>query len=122
MRDALVLVAHGSRDPGWTRPLQAIAARIGQLRPDLDVSLAYLELSPPLPDEPVRAAAQAGAATVFLAPLFLGQGAHARGDMAALAAQLKSDHPRLSIELLPSLGEFEAVLDAAAAALAAAAR
>jgi sirohydrochlorin cobaltochelatase len=122
MRNALVLVAHGSRDPEWMRPLRAIAERIGQLRPDLEVSLAFLELSPPPPEESVRAAAEGGAASVFLAPLFLGQGAHARGDMAALAARLKSDHPRLRIELLPSLGEFEVVLDAAAAALAAAAR
>jgi len=121
MRDALVLVAHGSRDPEWMRPLQDIAARLRALRPDLDVGLAFLELSPPGPDELARAAAEAGAGAIYLAPLFLGQGAHARRDMAELAARLRTAHPRLGIRLLPALGEFEAVIAAAAAALAAAA-
>jgi sirohydrochlorin cobaltochelatase len=117
MRPALVLVAHGSRDPDWRGPLDAIAARTGALRPDLDVRLGFLELAPPAPDEAVAAALREGATRIVLAPLFLGQGAHARQDMAALAARLAARHPGVPLELLPSIGEFDSVLEAIATAL-----
>ena len=103
-------------------PLQAIATRAQALRPDLDVTLSFLELSPPAPDEVIRTAAGGGLAKLYLAPLFLGQGAHARRDMTQLVERLKRQYPALQIQLLPAIGEYEAVLEAIATALTAAAR
>jgi sirohydrochlorin cobaltochelatase len=122
MGAALVLVAHGSRDADWARPLRDIEARVRALRPDLDVGLGFLELSSPAAEELVRVAARSGAASVYLAPLFLGQGTHGRRDMIDLTARLRVEHPNLKIELIPAVGEFESVLDAIAGALSAAVR
>jgi sirohydrochlorin cobaltochelatase len=117
MKAALVLVAHGSRDPEWARPLQAIEARARALRADLDVRLSFLDLTPPAPEASVREAAQAGATAIYLAPMFLGEGAHARRDMADLVDRLRGEYPGLLIELLPAAGEFVTVLDAIAGAV-----
>jgi sirohydrochlorin cobaltochelatase len=44
---AIILFAHGSRDPLWHKPIQAVAARISQRAPDTTVRCAYLELTEP---------------------------------------------------------------------------
>ena len=46
-RQAMVFFAHGSRDPLWRRPAEAIAERVRQLDPKLLVRCAYLELTEP---------------------------------------------------------------------------
>ena len=48
---SVILFAHGSRDPLWHRPVEAVAARMRALAPHVPVRCAYLELSTPaLPD------------------------------------------------------------------------
>ena len=44
---AIILLAHGSRDPLWRRPIEAVAARIQTDQPRLLVRCAYLELCAP---------------------------------------------------------------------------
>ena len=44
---AIVLFAHGSRDPLWHRPIQAVADAIALRAPATPVACAYLELSTP---------------------------------------------------------------------------
>ena len=44
---AIVLFAHGSRDPLWHKPIQAVAARINERSPSTVVRCAYLELTEP---------------------------------------------------------------------------
>ena len=44
---AIVLFAHGSRDPLWRAPIEAVATRIAQQAPDCPVRCAYLELTTP---------------------------------------------------------------------------
>ena len=39
---AIVLFAHGARDPRWAQPFEAIAARVRAAAPDCRVALAYL--------------------------------------------------------------------------------
>ena len=40
---ALVLFAHGARDPRWAIPFERLAERARTKRPDVSVSLAFLE-------------------------------------------------------------------------------
>ena len=44
MSHGLILFAHGSRDARWAAPFEAVAQRIRQARPQLQLQLAYLEL------------------------------------------------------------------------------
>ncbi len=114
---ALILFAHGSRDPAWVRPFEALRATVQAQTPGIRVALAYLESSTPDLDDCVRALAAAGATTLRVLPLFLAMGRHLRTDLPALAAQVKADYPGLAIEFLPALGEapeFVAALGAIA--------
>ena len=47
MAAGLVLFAHGARDPQWREPFERLAGKVRAARPDLAVSLAFLELMTP---------------------------------------------------------------------------
>ena len=47
MRQGLILLAHGARDPRWREPFERLADRVREKRPDVAVSLAFLELMAP---------------------------------------------------------------------------
>jgi len=44
---AVILFAHGSRDPLWHLPMQAVQERVALMQPLTPVTCAYLELSQP---------------------------------------------------------------------------
>lgn len=75
----LILTAHGSRDPRSPATTYAIAERLRAMRPDLEVRVAFLELTAPgLPD--VLTGLPAGRAAV-ITPLLLAHAYHARTDI-----------------------------------------
>jgi sirohydrochlorin cobaltochelatase len=83
---AIVLFAHGSRDPLWHKPMEAVAARIVAMAPDTPVACAYLELSKPDLPTAVATLLALGVHTISVLPLFLGVGKHAREDLPRLIA------------------------------------
>ena len=107
---AIVLLAHGSRDPQWRQPIEAIAARIRARQPGTVVVCTYLEMCEPRLPDAVAELINAGTSTIRVLPLFLGLGKHAREDLPRLLADVTLAHPHVSIELLPTVGENEAVL------------
>lgn len=102
---AIVLFAHGSRDPLWHRPIQAVADAIALRAPATPVACAYLELS--TPDLPTTCAALIGQGTKVLTivPMFLGVGKHAREDLPTLLAQLRQRWPEVEFQLQAAVGE-----------------
>lgn len=108
---ALILFAHGSRDPLWHRPIEAVAERVRELSPGLPVRCAYLELSTPdLPQTAAELIAQ-GARSLSILPMFLGVGRHAREDLPLLVADLRAAHPGVEITLKPAVGEMPALIE-----------
>ena len=102
----IILFAHGSRDPLWRMPIEAVAADIRVRQPNTAVRCAYLELcTPTLPDAAAELIA-AGAIWIRVFPLFFGVGKHAREDLPLLIDQIKTTHPGVVIELLPAAGEY----------------
>lgn len=108
---AVVLFAHGSRDPLWSRPIEAIAARMAALEPGVPVRCAYLELMQPDLASAVRALAETGAQHIRILPMFLGVGKHARHDLPVLVQALAAEHPQLGFHLEPAIGEHPLVAD-----------
>ncbi|MDP1953160.1 MAG: CbiX/SirB N-terminal domain-containing protein [Polaromonas sp.] len=105
MQQGVILFAHGSRDPQWRLPIEAVAAAIRARDADALVNCAYLELcTPDLPQAATELIA-AGAGRIKIFPLFLGVGKHAREDLPVLVAELRALHPALVVELLPTAGE-----------------
>jgi sirohydrochlorin cobaltochelatase len=108
---AIILFAHGSRDPLWHKPIQAVAERIGQRSPSTVVRCAYLELTEPDLPHVANALIAEGATSLCVVPMFLGVGRHAREDLPELIKALKADHPSISITCQPAVGEQTALLD-----------
>jgi len=104
---AVVVFAHGSRDPLWRTPVEAVATRIAQRAPGAWVGCAYLELCPPTLPEAVASALAAGARRVRVLPLFFGMGKHAREDLPALMSELQALHTEARLELMRPAGEDE---------------
>lgn len=101
----IILFGHGSRDPLWRKPIEAVAARIQQLDPQVQVRCAYLEITEP--DLPACAAAMwvTGVRAITVVPMFLGVGRHAREDLPVLLAGLQEKYPDLALTLQPAVGE-----------------
>lgn len=110
-RNAIVLFAHGSRDPLWHKPMEAVAERIREQSANVEVTCAYLELSQPdLPDTVAKLVAN-GVNHVTIVPMFLGVGRHAREDLPELVVQLKAQHPTVTFHLQAAVGEDARLLD-----------
>lgn len=101
----IVLFAHGSRDAGWRAPIEAVRAEIERSRPDIEVRCAYLELCEPDLAQASRSLHAAGVRTLTIVPMFLGTGRHARDDLPLLVADLRAQHPDMSIEVQEAVGE-----------------
>ncbi|ABE44324.1 sirohydrochlorin chelatase [Polaromonas sp. JS666] len=103
----IVLFAHGSRDPHWRAPIEAVAAEIRSRQPGTPVRCAYLELSAPSLPEAATDLIAEGVQRIRVFPLFLGVGKHAREDFPLLVEQIRAAHPGVAVELLPTAGEYQ---------------
>lgn len=119
---AVILFAHGARDPRWAEPFLRIVDRVRATAPDLAVELAYLEHLAPNLEDAARGLALAGAGAIRVVPLFFGRGGHLRVDVPRLVAAIAAELPDVTIELAPPAGDDDAVIDALAAFCVRAAR
>jgi sirohydrochlorin cobaltochelatase len=112
----IILFAHGSRDPLWAKPIEALAQRIRELSPQTPVACAYLELMAPDLPAAVRdmLSQNHGIRRVKILPVFFGMGRHARQDLPQLRLQLQTEHSQVHFDTLPAAGEQATVLDAIA--------
>jgi sirohydrochlorin cobaltochelatase len=102
----IILLAHGSRDPLWRAPIEAVAAQVRASAPGTPVLCAYLELCAPTLPEAAAELAVGGARAIRVFPLFFGVGKHAREDLPKLVEQIQASHPGVAVELLPTAGEY----------------
>ncbi|WP_030181113.1 sirohydrochlorin chelatase [Streptomyces violaceorubidus] len=80
---ALVVVAHGSRDPGALSTVRALLDRVRALRPAVPVHLGHVELNEPLLPDTLTAL---GDGAAVLVPLLLSRGHHVKRDIPEMAA------------------------------------
>ena len=111
---AIILFAHGARDPEWAQPFKKIRRALEAKRPDITVALAFLELMQPALPDAVAALAGAGHQSITIAPLFMAQGGHLKNDLPKILAALRADYPQTTINLLPAIGDVDPVLEAIA--------
>ncbi len=101
---ALIAVAHGSRDPRSAATMFAVVEALAAAHPELDVRLAFLDLSTPSVEQVVDAVAAQGHTEAIVVPLLLGSAFHARVDLPGLLAAAQSRHPRLNLTQADVLG------------------
>jgi sirohydrochlorin cobaltochelatase len=107
----MILLAHGSRDTEWRKPIVAVAERIRALAPGVHVRCAYLELMTPGLATCVEELATLGVSLITVLPLFFGMGKHAREDLPVLLGAAQVSHPDLVFDLRPAAGEQTAVIE-----------
>ena len=113
-KSALVLFAHGARDPRWAQPFQKLQAIAAQRLPETQVELAFLELMEPRLPAVVTRLVEQGCAQVSVVPVFLGQGGHVLRDLPPMIDELRAAHPQLQLTVADAVGESPAVLEAIA--------
>jgi sirohydrochlorin cobaltochelatase len=112
--EAIILFAHGARDPSWAEPVRRIATLVADRRPDLQIEVAFLELLPPSLDEAVTHAVARGASRAIVYPLFMAPSGHLRRDVPELLQGIRAAHPHIEITLAPPMGDSAHVLEAIA--------
>jgi sirohydrochlorin cobaltochelatase len=119
---AIVLFAHGARDPEWAKPFAAVKTRIERELPGVPVALAFLEFMSPTLDQAVDVLVAGGADMIDVVPVFMARAGHVKRDLPLLVEALRGAHPRVSIRLAPAVGEVGPVIDAIAGWVVALAR
>ena len=114
MREGLILVGHGSRDPEWSRPFESLAAALEKKLPAHAIVLAYLEHGPSI-EEALAALVAKGVGSVRVVPLFLGAGGHVKLDIPRLVA---AAHPAVPVTIDQPIGDQAALIEAIAEGIA----
>jgi sirohydrochlorin cobaltochelatase len=109
---ALILFAHGARAASWAAPFERLRDLVRAQQPDVDVSLAFLELMSPRLPERVAELVAGGVSEVTVVPVFLGQGGHVLRDLPVLLDGLRATHPGLTVRAVDAVGEDPDVLRA----------
>ncbi|MBP9713245.1 MAG: CbiX/SirB N-terminal domain-containing protein [Sterolibacterium sp.] len=111
---ALLLFAHGARNPDWARPILAVRDTIRRREPGTPVEAAFLEFIPPTLPEAVEQLLQTGCDEIVIVPMFMAQTGHTQRDLPALLDTLRARHPGLQLRVAAPIGEAPAVVTAIA--------
>ncbi|MFO0811423.1 MAG: CbiX/SirB N-terminal domain-containing protein [Gemmataceae bacterium] len=104
MATALLLIAHGSRQPEANADLHRVADQIRTAGHYAIVVPSYLELAEPTIEAGGSQCVEAGASRVVMVPYFLAAGVHVRRDLAAARDALDAAFPMVSFQLAEPLG------------------
>ena len=110
MTSAIILFAHGARDPEWAQPFEKIRTMLQQSLPDTPVVVAFLDcMQPTLPDA-VTQLVTSGTSSITLIPMFLARGGHLKEDLPKRLHHIQQQHPGLNLHISSAIGEVDAVL------------
>jgi len=114
MKTALVLFAHGARDPEWAAPMRRVQAAIQLRSPEQMVELAFLEFMAPTLPECIAQLIGAGAEKLVILPMFIARGGHLKRELPEMLDALRLSYPGVEFSLQGAVGENEAVIQAMA--------
>jgi len=108
---ALLLIAHGSRQPEANADLHHVAAALRQRGYEI-VEAAYLELAEPDIVTGAMRCVEKGAKRVILVPYFLSAGVHVNRDLTSVRTLIAERCPNVEFRLAEPLGRHPALLEA----------
>ncbi|WP_371324820.1 CbiX/SirB N-terminal domain-containing protein [Dechloromonas sp. ZY10] len=117
MTTAVILFAHGARDPEWARPLRQVQAALSEAQPAIHYALCFLEFMQPDLQQAAAECIAAGASRIVVVPLFIAQGGHLKRELPEMLAQLRSAWPQAEFALTGPVGEHALVIQAMARAV-----
>ncbi|WP_367123754.1 sirohydrochlorin chelatase [Streptomyces phytohabitans] len=101
---ALLVVAHGSRDPRHAATVAALCARVRAERPGLRVEVAYLDFCAPSVPRALERLAAEGVRDVVALPLLLTRAFHAKSDLPSVLRESAARLPLPEVRQAPVLG------------------
>ena len=107
---AVILFAHGAREPGWAEPFESLRDRLRAA--GTPVELAFLEFMSPSLDEAAARLAGKGIESVVIVPLFLAQGAHLKRELPAMVEKIRKRHAKTEFRVTSALGDSPEILAA----------
>ena len=116
MKTALILFAHGARDPEWANPMRRVQAAVQARQPGVPVELAFLEFMSPTLSESIAGLLAGGVRKIVVMPMFIARGGHLKRDLPEMLAALRVAHPDVEFIQGDAIGEHETVVQAMAAA------
>ncbi|MBK8746033.1 CbiX/SirB N-terminal domain-containing protein [Propionivibrio sp.] len=114
-KTALILFAHGARDPEWASPMRRVGAAVRAQSPDLRIELAFLEFMTPNLLDCARTLLAEHYQRIIVLPMFIARGGHLKNDLPQLIDELRAQNPQVTFELAGAVGEAESVVQALAA-------
>ncbi|MEZ5478417.1 MAG: CbiX/SirB N-terminal domain-containing protein [Thiolinea sp.] len=105
-KQALLLVAHGSRRQRSNDEVRELAATVAQQAGErfMHVDCAFLELAEPSIEAGIDQCVAAGAEAVVVMPYFLSAGRHVAEDVPAIVRKKQTEYPQVSLRLSAYLG------------------
>ena len=94
---SLILLGYGGSDPRVADVSHEIRAGILQIRPELDISIAFIDHCQPSALAVAGKLAKRGVTEVVLVPLLLSDAFQGHAEVPALIAQIKTAHPNLRL-------------------------
>ncbi|MFI1971433.1 cobalamin biosynthesis protein CbiX [Streptomyces cinnamoneus] len=109
---ALLLVAHGSRDPRHAATVAALRAALAARRPGLRVEVGFLDFCAPGVGQVLSRLEAEGVREVVAVPLLLTRAFHAKSDVPAALARAVAGRPGLAVRRAGVLGPSELLVAA----------
>jgi sirohydrochlorin cobaltochelatase len=108
--NAIILFAHGAREPEWALPFENIRDRLRAA--GLPVELAFLEFMSPSLDEAAERLAGKDFHMVSIVPLFLATGAHLKRELPDMVARIRERHAKTKFRVTAPLGDAPEIVAA----------
>jgi sirohydrochlorin ferrochelatase len=108
---ALLIAAHGSRQPAANDELAALADAIAKIAASHfdQVRCAFLQLAQPLIPKVISDLVADGADEIVVFPFFIAAGSHVKSDIPNLMAEARKLHPHISFRVAPHLGACDGI-------------
>jgi sirohydrochlorin ferrochelatase len=114
VKTALLLIAHGSRNPQANEDLLFVAQQMRDRGKYPIIEAAFLELAAPSVEQAGNRCVQQGARRVLMLPYFLSAGIHVQQDLKDLCHILAEHNPDVDFRLGEPLGRHPLLLDVVA--------
>ena len=104
MPEALLIIDHGSTHIEANRMLEDLAGLVREVKPELIVEVAHMELAEPTILQGYQACVEAGASEVIALPYMLSPGRHSTRDIPRLVEKAALNFPTIKYRVTESLG------------------
>lgn len=104
--NALLIIAHGSRNTESIREIQDLTDRLKNAADDFDlVECAFLEMAEPDISAGLSSLIENGSTKIVILPYFLAKGNHVIRDVPDEISGVQRRHPDIEIQMLPHIGK-----------------